>query len=154
MSTPDQTPSLFPLVVGALTLVAWDGFSYVDEAGRTYWSGASEPSETDAADALAKPRIPTPQLSDEQIYAEHLAAGYDDPVTGLKLKTVERAQAKFGRMCTLIDLGVSQGVMTSESMVTLFDFNEAPHELTVTAFRALMLRYGLHCKTVFDLYAP
>lgn len=55
MDTPDL--SFLPLAVGDTTLVGWDGFSYVDQSGRTYWSGA-EPSAADAADCLATPRTP------------------------------------------------------------------------------------------------
>ncbi len=44
-----------PLQVGNVEIVGWDGFSYVDRSGRTYWSGA-EPSEVDCADAVQNPR--------------------------------------------------------------------------------------------------
>lgn len=52
---PNESESIFPLTVAGLTLTGWDGFSYVDELGRTYWSGAESPSEADALDVLANP---------------------------------------------------------------------------------------------------
>lgn len=61
---PEDTPSVSPLVLGSVTLVGWDGFSYVDDAGRTYWSGAAEPTAEDAAECLAAPRaraVPVPE---------------------------------------------------------------------------------------------
>jgi hypothetical protein len=49
-----------PLAVGGIEVVGWDGYSYVDRAGRTYWSGES-PSEADALAAVGTPRaIPAP----------------------------------------------------------------------------------------------
>lgn len=61
---PDETEEIehmfpwLPLTVGDVVIVAWDGYSYVDELGRTHWSGAAEPSEADAADAIGNPRTP------------------------------------------------------------------------------------------------
>ena len=53
---------MFPLTIGAITLTGWDGYSYVDVFGRTYWSGAATPSAEDAADCVTTQRTP-PQLS-------------------------------------------------------------------------------------------
>lgn len=50
--------SWMPLAVAGVEIVGWDGFSYVDTSGRTYWSGAAEPSEADALDAVQTPRTP------------------------------------------------------------------------------------------------
>lgn len=58
MSTTTPDLSFLPLTLADTTLVGWDGYSYVDERGRTYWSGAAEPSAADAADCLAAPRTP------------------------------------------------------------------------------------------------
>jgi hypothetical protein len=61
---PDEIPAhaypfpWMPLAVAGVEIVGWDGFSYVDRAGRTYWSGAAEPSEADALDAVQTPRTP------------------------------------------------------------------------------------------------
>jgi hypothetical protein len=55
-TTPDL--SFLPLVAGLITLIGWDGFSYVGHDGRTYWSGAETPTAEDAADCLATPRTP------------------------------------------------------------------------------------------------
>jgi hypothetical protein len=58
-TTPDL--SFLPLVAGLITLIGWDGFSYVGDDGRTYWSGAETPTAEDAADCLATPRtLPAP----------------------------------------------------------------------------------------------
>lgn len=53
-------PSLpwLPLLVGSVTLVGWDGHSYVDDTGRTYWSGATEPTAEDATSVVMDPRTP------------------------------------------------------------------------------------------------
>jgi hypothetical protein len=59
---PEPAPVVYPfdwmpLPVGAVEIVGWDGFSYVDRAGRTYWSGA-EPGEADAIDAVENGAAP------------------------------------------------------------------------------------------------
>lgn len=46
-----------PIVVGEITLERWiEGHTYEDSLGRTYYSGATEPSQEDAEDCLANPR--------------------------------------------------------------------------------------------------
>lgn len=50
-----------PLDVGNVEIVNWDGHSYVDRTGRTYWSG-QEPSADDAADAVTTPRSVPPEV--------------------------------------------------------------------------------------------
>ncbi|MDP1581508.1 MAG: hypothetical protein Q8M02_14645 [Candidatus Didemnitutus sp.] len=64
METPNPFPFL-PFEVGAVTVTDFDGFSYVDANGRTYWSGVAEPSEADAFDCVTNPRtppVPVPEL--------------------------------------------------------------------------------------------
>jgi hypothetical protein len=61
---PDEIPApaypfpWMPLVAAGVEIVNWDGYSYVDTTGRTYWSGAAEPTEADALSALTTPRTP------------------------------------------------------------------------------------------------
>lgn len=74
MSTPEDTPSVFPLTIGGLTLVGWDGFSYVAENGCTFWSGAAAPSEADATDALVHRRA-VPRPADPTPIGTRLALG-------------------------------------------------------------------------------
>lgn len=46
-----------PLVVGDVTMVRYiDGHTYEDALGRTYYSGAADPGQSDAEDCLATPR--------------------------------------------------------------------------------------------------
>lgn len=156
----EQTPDLSPLALPDGRSVLFDeptsGFYRVRLANGEVQAFPARGEATRAnavADIVDNPPPPAPPPQD-QIYADHLAAGFDDPVTGIKFKTVERAQAKFGRMCTLIDLATNQGAMSADSVVTLFDYSEAQHELTVAEFRALMLRYGIYCKQLFDQFAP
>lgn len=67
-TAPEYPCAWMPLAVGALEIVGWDGYSYVDREGRTYWSGA-EPNEADAQDAVTTRREPVatePQIADAQ----------------------------------------------------------------------------------------
>ncbi|HLP26665.1 MAG TPA: hypothetical protein VK477_13375 [Acidobacteriota bacterium] len=153
--TPEATPSIFPLVVGALTLTAYDGHSYVKANGETIWSGAAEPSEADATDAVTTPRTrPAPVPSDAQIYAEQLALGFTDPVTGLKLKTTEYAIGKFTSAAQLVQLALSLGAIDAAAPQTFWDFTDVERTLPTSDFLALMLRYGVAVKQTFDTYAP
>lgn len=59
---PEQEPTpafpfeWMPLQVGQVNIVGWDGFSYIDENGLTYWSGL-EPSAEDCASSVNTPRV-------------------------------------------------------------------------------------------------
>lgn len=50
--------SFLPLTTGGVTLVAWDGASYVADDGRTFWTASDTPSADDAAAAVANPQNP------------------------------------------------------------------------------------------------
>lgn len=69
MTSLDLDP---PLVVGDITLVRFlDGHTYEDNLGRTYYSGAAEPSQADAEDCLLALRTPaSPLASAAEIKAE------------------------------------------------------------------------------------
>lgn len=144
-------------------------FRWLDADGNPVDSGGSvarftplEPTGTppaypevpDATLVAAIENPAAPVFTDEDLYAAALAPGYLDVPTGIRLKTVERAQAKFARMVTLIELALGAGAMTSSSDLVFFDFADQPQTLTVANFKALMLRYGVHCKGLFDDLAP
>ena len=61
---PEFPYEWMPLTVGNVEIVGWDGHSYVDRAGRTYWSG-QEPSAEDATDAVTTPRAVPPTVPQE-----------------------------------------------------------------------------------------
>lgn len=61
---PEFPYEWMPLAVGNIEIVNWDGHSYVDRTGRTYWSG-QEPTAEDAADAVTTLRIPPPEVPQE-----------------------------------------------------------------------------------------
>jgi hypothetical protein len=101
------------------------------------------------------PPPPSPRVkTDAEIYADQLAAGYLDPVTGIKLKTTEGAQAKFTSQVTLLQVAIGAGALTTSSPTQLWDFDDNPHTLTVAQAFGLLLRYGLHCQTLFATYGP
>jgi len=104
-------------------------------------------------DIIDNPPPPAP-LPADQIYAQHLAAGYADAETGITLKTTEAAQSKFTQGLVLITRALAAGQLTEESSFSIWDASNTEHVLTVTDYRALMLRYGLFCQSLFNLYAP
>ena len=97
---------------------------------------------------------PPPPKTDAEIYAEHLALGYLDPVTGIKLKTVETAQAKFTSQVALLQVALGAGAITTSSDTQIWDYENQPHTLTVAGTFGLLLRYGLHCQYLFATYGP
>jgi hypothetical protein len=78
-----------PLVVGDLTLLRYAEGSYEDAQGRTYYSGAAEPSQADAAAAVATPAVapvvaPVPaEVGAGQIRAAMIATGIAADVEAL-----------------------------------------------------------------------
>lgn len=112
------------------------------------------PDETLSAAIVAVVNAPAPTPTAAQIYAEQQSLGYLDATTGLKLKTTEHAQAKFTSQVALVQLALSAAVITPATPQTIWDFADAEQELSTADFLGLMLRYGLHCKTLFDEYAP
>jgi hypothetical protein len=110
--------------------------------------------DAEIAGGWAPPPAPPVQKTDAEIYAEHLALGFTDPVTGIKLKTTEGAQAKFTSQATLLQVALGAGAITVASNTQVWDFNDSPHTLTVGAALGLLLRYGLHCQQLFADYGP
>lgn len=99
--------------------------------------------------------------ADELTYREQIASyesaqsdGYTDQITGVKLKTTTKAQSAFTSLVTMIQEGLSLGAITNDTQQTIWDFNNQPVVLTTLQVRQLMFRYGLHCKSFFDDYAP
>jgi hypothetical protein len=100
------------------------------------------------------PAVVPIQKTDEEIYAEHLALGYLDPVTGIKLKTVETAQTKFTSQFTLLSGALQVQAVFPNTPTQVWDFADQPHTLTVEQVLGLLLRYGFHCQTLFANYGP
>lgn len=90
----------------------------------------------------------------QEIYDEHLAAGYVDAETGLKLKTTERAIELFSQLASHIVLALSLNEVELSTSRVIFDYDDAPHELTIGDLRPLLYRYGLHCAQIHHDYAP
>lgn len=93
-------------------------------------------------------------LTQQEIYDRHLAAGYVDATTGLKLKCTEYAQAKFTQLVTLLSTALAAGAVQPTDLQTIFDFDNTEHELSVADLLALLLRYGTHCAQLFRDHAP
>jgi hypothetical protein len=120
-----------------------------------YPAASGNPSEANAASDIATAIATPPQsLTDQQIYEAQLAPGFSDALTGVRLKCTDSAQSKFTRMLVLLDLAMAAGLMTDATEVEIWDYDDAPQTITVAAFHGLMLRYGVHCKALFDQFAP
>lgn len=82
--------------------------------------------------------------------AESELKAYVDPVEGIEIDTSPAAQSRFTSLVALIREGLDFGALTNESKQEIRDIHGGTHSLTVLRIRALMLRYGLHCKALFD----
>ena len=146
-------------VVGGTLLFDWlnAGGARVDSGGsvaRFDGDGITEPTATEliAAIGVAANFVAPPDQA--AIWAEQQALGYLDAETGFKLKTTEKAQGDFAAMTTLVMLAMQGGGMSGSTGITFWDFNGEQRPITAGAYLALMFRYGLHCKAMFDEYAP
>lgn len=98
-----------------------------------------------------------PQADLKTQLASYLAAlddGYADELTGIKLKTNQKAQTAFTSLVTMLQEGLSLGAITNDTPQTIWNYNDEPVVLTTLQVRQLLFRYGLHCKAFFDDYAP
>jgi hypothetical protein len=76
-------------------------------------------------------------------YAAALTGGYLDETLGVRLKTTQKAQRDFVAMAMLIREGLELGLISNDTMQTIWNFDNEPVELTVLQIRQL-----------FDDYAP
>lgn len=84
------------------------------------------------------------------VAGEEPRTSYRDPIEGTELDTSPAAQSRFTSLVALIREGLDFGALTNESKQEIRDVHGVTHSLTVVRIRALMLRYGLHCKALFD----
>lgn len=75
---------------------------------------------------------------------------YSDPDEHVELDASPAAQARFTSLIALIREGIDFGALNNDSPQEIRDVNGVPHTLSVLRIRALMLRYGLYCKALFD----
>lgn len=104
---------------------------------------------------LAPPNVEVQtELTDAEIWAEKLAGGWVDPVTSIKLKTNEAARNLFQGQSGLMREAVELGSASNDTPVSIWDFYEQEHVLSLLEMRLLLLRYGFAWKAMFDEFAP
>ena len=146
-------------LVGGTLLFDWlnAGGVRVDSGGsaaRFEGDGLTEPTAAELIEAIgvaAKFVAPPDQAA---IWAGQQALGYLDAETRFKLKTTTKAQRDFAAMTTLVMVAMQGGAMNNATGLTIWDFDGAQQTITAGNYLALMLRYGLFCKAMFDDYAP
>ncbi len=89
-----------------------------------------------------------------QSYESALNDGWTDDVTGVKLKTTKHAQEMFTGLVTMLQEGISLGLITNDTEQVIWNYDNEPVTLTVLQIRQILFRYGMHCKSFFDEYAP
>lgn len=90
--------SFLPRTAAGVEIVGWDGFSYVDGQGRTFWSGVATPSAADLDDALTSRRpVPPPvavpaQVSRRQLFLALLEQSPTLTRTAIRAQLTTEAQ--------------------------------------------------------------
>jgi hypothetical protein len=96
-------------------------------------------------------RLGIPYTTEEPEATNATAAPvYLDPIEQIHLDASPAAQARFTSLVALIREGLDFGALTNDSKQEIRDVHGVTHSLSVLRIRALMLRYGLHCKALFD----
>lgn len=119
--------------------------------------GVEVPDNTDAGWELVEGQWVDPKASQKSQLAAFQSAlneGFTDPVLNIKLKTTDRAQEMFTKFITMIQEGLSLGLITNDTLQVVWDYNDQPRQLSVLQIRQMLFRYGIHCKTFFDDLAP
>ncbi len=135
---PDEIPVYpvypfpwMPLPVSAVVIVGWDGFSYVDDSGRTYWSGA-EPSADDCKDAVENPRecpppaiILTPLTVLSRLTAQEeaaLTASADLAVSIVRQRMIAAGEIRSDDPRTIEGRAIliAKGIITAERAAEIF----------------------------------
>ena len=75
--------------------------------------------------------------------------GFDTGL-GYKLALTDNDRQEFTGMVTLVQVALSQSLITGETLQTIADKDGKPHTLTTSAFIALMLAYGNYYKQAWN----
>lgn len=113
--------------------------------------GESFPTQEQFAAKVAEYHAYQAQLAS---YQSALDAGFTDPILGVKLKTTKHAQEMFTALVTMLQEGITLQLITNDTEMAIWNYADEPVELTVLQIRQMLFRYGMHCKTFFDDYAP
>lgn len=133
----------------------------VSEVLTKYFPGTHTQGDEVHGDNLPTQEQFAAKVAEYQDYQSQLASyqsaldnGFTDPVLGVKLKTTKHAQEMFTALITMLQEGISLGLITNDTLQVIWDYNDQPQELSVLQIRQMLFRYGMHCKTFFDSYAP
>lgn len=156
---PEETPFVPYEVPGVGTVLDPEGIAgyrvlLLNGEVQAFPAASGEPSEANAAADLAAALATPPDPGPGPAWEEFLDGYITDDVTGFELKANIAACNRFAAMETLLKSAVEHGVLTDESMVSIWDRSNVEHALTVAACRALLLRYGIAWQTAFNALAP
>ena len=73
-----------------------------------------------------------------------LSTGYLDQTTGITLRCDDSARAKFTSQMVLINTAIAAGVIQNTELVTIWDLDDNPHQLSYPDYIGLILRYGMY----------
>ena len=95
-----------------------------------------------------------PQKEASEIWQEKLDGGWLDQLTNIKLKTNKEARDLFTGQVVMLREALDAGVLTADAELSIWDYHEQSHTLTVSQLRGLLLRYGIAWQQMFAEFAP
>lgn len=104
--------------------------------------------------AVSRPASADVPRSAEEIWADKLAGGWTDPVSGIKLKTNEAARNLFIGQFVLIQAGIMGGKIQPTDNRSIWDADEVEHKLSAYEILELLGRYGAAWEGMFNKFAP
>lgn len=109
--------------------------------------GESLVSFTDAASMQWAPLTP-------QRWAEETAKGYTDSVTGLTYWIDDQSIYLRGGKLAMLNTALAAGVINGDTIQTVWDKNDQPHEMKTSDYIALILRMGAYYEQLYATYCP
>ncbi len=72
-------------------------------------------------------------------------APFDVQPENFKLSASKEDEIEFGKLITLLTLGLHQNRFLPTTEITIWDHVKMPHAIAVQRFLEIMVDYGLHC---------
>ena len=93
---------------------------------------------------------PPPALTNDDIFAQKIAQGYNIPGTPYYLAMGDNDRSQFSAMLNLINQAIALGMITPDTPQSVMDKDRNPVKLTTLQFQQVMVGYGFYYKQLWD----
>lgn len=115
--------------------------------GETLATGETLVSIKDARNLEWAPLTP-------QRWAKEVAKGYTDSVTGLTYWLDDQSIYLRGGKLAMLNTALASGAITGDTIQTVWDKSNQPHEMKTSDYIALILRMGAYYEQLYATYCP